>query len=219
MKILNEFNAPTHAAWTHETVKWAMRASARESTCRQTTWEQLPIQGQGHFRHSALWVSVTCLIACQGAHLSQFASGKNKPNSNNSKKTGSTCLFCGSLMGRRRRRQRRSTLVWPKRRRQLFKFGRVQKLCSLCLGPFTRHWQTPWASRESTPLESNGDVASGANAEDDTGNGIGFALGSWRHAVHNTNYTYNTNERVNIYSRMWSYFNEACHSGSLRRNT
>lgn len=77
---------------------------------------------------------------------------KNKPNNNNgSKKTGSTCLFCSSLMGRRRRRrQRRSTLVWPKRRRrQLFKFGRVQKLCSLCLGPFTRHWQTPWASRES----------------------------------------------------------------------
>lgn len=124
---------------------------------------------------------------------------KNKPNNNGSKKTGSTCLFCSSLMGRRR--QRRSTLVWPKRRRrQLFKFGRVQKLCSLCLGPFTRHWQTPWASRESTPLASNGDVASGANAEDDTGNGIGFALGSWRHAIHNTNYTYNTNERTNILS-------------------
>lgn len=72
---------------------------------------ELAIQGQGHFRHSALWVSVTCLIACQGAHLSQFASGKNKHN-NNSKKTGSTCLFCSSLMGRRRQRQRqrRSTL-------------------------------------------------------------------------------------------------------------
>lgn len=126
---------------------------------------ELPIQGQGHFRHSALWVSVTCLIACQGAHLSQFASGKNKPENwvnlfvlqqpNGPTTTTSTAatLHFG---------------VWPKRRRQLFKFGRVQKLCSLFalghLPGIDRHLEQVESCRESTPLASNGDVA-----EDDTG--------------------------------------------------
>lgn len=57
-------------------------------------------------------------------------------------------------------------------------------------------------------MESNGDVA-----EDDTGNGIGFALGSWRHAKQLSR----ANERTNVLVCGLILMRHA--TGSLRPNT